>query len=87
VALKGNRRSLRSLIRSRSLALPVGIDADGALQGLYKVLSCPQVSFAYPGGKVQSAALLGTPTPATLRGRVAQLVGASKARGWREPAG
>jgi len=86
VALKGSRRSLRALIRSQSLTLPVGIDADGSLQGIYKVLSCPQVSFAYPYGKVQSPALLSTPTAATLRSRVAALVAAAKARGWREPA-
>jgi hypothetical protein len=86
VALKGDRRALRSLIGSQSLSFPVGIDADGTLAAIYKVLSCPQVSFAYPGGEVQSASLLGTPSPATLRARVAGLVAASKARGWKQPA-
>jgi hypothetical protein len=82
VAIKGSRPGLRTLIARDGLTLPVGIDADGALASLYKVLSCPQINFAYPGGKVQSRALLATPTPATLRSRVAALVAASRARGW-----
>jgi hypothetical protein len=47
------------------------------------VASCPQISFAYPGGIVQSKALLVTPSLAELRGRVASLVAASRARGWK----
>ena len=46
----------------------MGIDSDGALAALYKVASCPQVTFAYPGGEVQSGALLG----ATLAGHAAR---------------
>lgn len=83
VAIKDSRGSLRRLVRARGLSLPVGIDSDGALAGLYKVASCPQVSFAYPGGVVQSRALLVRPSPATLRARVAELVAAARARGWR----
>lgn len=86
VAIGGKRGRLRSLIRSRGLTLPVGIDADGVLAALYKVVSCPQVSFVYPGGVVQSKPLLLAPSPATLRSRVAELVAASRARGWRQPA-
>ncbi|HUH79996.1 MAG TPA: hypothetical protein VLZ06_01610 [Solirubrobacteraceae bacterium] len=82
VAIKGSRPSLRTLIARRGLTFPVGIDADGALASLYKVLSCPQVDFAYPGGRVQSRALLATPTLASLRARVAALVAASRERGW-----
>jgi hypothetical protein len=85
VAIKGSRAALLALMRRQGLTLPVGIDADGALAGIYKVLSCPQVSFAYPGGEVASQAMLATPTPAGLRARVAGLLAASKARGWREP--
>ena len=47
---------------------------------------CPQVTFAYPGGVVQSKALLTRPSRATLRARVAELVAASRARGWKQPA-
>jgi hypothetical protein len=85
VAIKGKRRELRRLIRSRGLTLPVGIDSDGTLLALYKVASCPQVTFAYPGGVVQSRALLSRPSSATLRGRVSQLVSAARARGWAGP--
>ncbi|HUA75391.1 MAG TPA: hypothetical protein VL988_11585 [Solirubrobacteraceae bacterium] len=86
VALKGDRDGVRKMIRQRELSLPIGIDSDGALAALYKVGTCPQVTFAYPGGEVQSAALLNTPSPATLRTRVAQLVSDSRSRGWRPPA-
>jgi hypothetical protein len=87
VAIRGNRRQLLRLIRSRGLTLPIGIDKDGVLVALYKVASCPQVTFAYPGGVVQSRALLSRPSHATLRARVSELVTAARARGWREPAG
>jgi hypothetical protein len=80
VAIGGRRSQLRRLVRSRHLSLPVGIDVDGALANLYKVFSCPQVNFAYPGGVVQSKALLGTPSPAALRARVSQLLAASRVR-------
>ncbi|HEV7528113.1 MAG TPA: hypothetical protein VGO29_04395 [Solirubrobacteraceae bacterium] len=85
VAIKGGRAQIRRLIRSRALTLPVGLDKDGALAALYKVATCPQVTFAYPGGEVQSKALLARPSRATLRRRVAELVAASRARGWKQP--
>ncbi|HMD51692.1 MAG TPA: hypothetical protein VKG62_03175 [Solirubrobacteraceae bacterium] len=87
VSIEGSRTQLRAMVRSRGLSFPVGIDSDGALAALYKVASCPQVSFAYPGGVVQSRALLGPPSAAVLRTRVAQLLASSRARGWRGPAG
>lgn len=83
VAIKGNRSSVRKLMYTRHLTLPVGIDFEGALATVYKVVSCPQVTFAYPGGVVQSRALLGRPSRATLRARLNALVAASRARGWR----
>ena len=83
VAIRGSRSAVRRLVRSRGLSLPVGIDRDGVLAGLYKLGSCPQVSFAYPGGVVQSPALLARPSRATLRARVSELVAASRARGWK----
>jgi hypothetical protein len=83
VSIKGDRAQLRRLVRSDGLTLPVGIDEDGALAALYKLASCPQVTFAYPGGVVQSKALLLRPPLATLRARIGELVAASRARGWR----
>ncbi len=83
VAIKGNRGQVRALVRSWHLSFPVGIDRDGVLAGLYKLVSCPQVSFAYPGGVVQSLALEARPARATLRARLSELVAAARVRGWR----
>jgi hypothetical protein len=87
VSVKGDRTGLRGLVRSRGLTFPVGIDSDGALAALYKVASCPQVTFVYPGGIVQSPALLRNPAAGVLRARVSELLAASRARGWRQPRG
>lgn len=86
VAIRGDRANLRSLIRSRGWTFPVGYDRDGAVANLYKLASCPQVTLAYPGGVVAERAFLTRPAPGTLRARVAGLVAASRARGWRPPA-
>ena len=87
VAIKGERKPLLKLMRKHGLtSVRVGFDSDGILAGLYKVASCPQVSFVLPGGVVQSPALLVTPSRRTLSARVAGLVAAAKARGFRQPA-
>jgi hypothetical protein len=83
VALDGERGKLRALIQARNLSIPIGFDRDGALAALYKVVSCSQVTFAYPGGVVQSKPLLEGPAPATLRARVSQLMLAARERGWK----
>jgi hypothetical protein len=87
VSLGGDRAALRRLIRTRRLSIPVGIDHDGALAALYRDASCPQLTFAYRGGVVQSRALLGRPAASTLRMRVSELVTAARARGGRGAAG
>jgi hypothetical protein len=73
VAIKGGTAGVRKLIRARRLSFPVGLDRDGALAALYKLATCPQVSFIERGGTMQSKALLGLRPPATLRARVASL--------------
>ncbi len=83
VALKGDRASLRSLVRKRALTFPVGLDEEGILARLYRLATCPQLTFVLPGGVVQSAALLSRPSLRTLRARVAALVAAARAGGWR----
>jgi hypothetical protein len=83
VSLGGDRAALRKLIRDRGLSIPIGIDRDGALTALYRDASCPQVTFAEPGGTVQGHALLTRPSSARLRTRVQELVAASEAHGWR----
>jgi hypothetical protein len=86
VAIKGERGPLLELIRKQGLtSVQVGFDSDGVLASLYKVASCPQVSFVLPGGVMQSPALLDTPSRQTLSARVAELVTAARARGWRPP--
>jgi hypothetical protein len=78
VAIKGERKPLLTLMRKHGLrSVQVGIDRDGILASLYKVASCPQVSFVLPGGVVQSPALLDTPSLQMLRKRVAELVTAA----------
>lgn len=83
VAVKDDVSSTASLVRAKHLTFPVGVDAEGRLGQLYAMVSCPQVTFVYPGGVVQGASLLNTPSLATLRARVEELVGASRTRGWR----
>jgi hypothetical protein len=78
VAIRGDRRALRSLLRRRHLTLPVGLDDQGDLAALYRLATCPQVNFALKGGVVQSKALLKAPSPATLRARVSRLLAASE---------
>ncbi len=81
VEMRGSRSALRRLVRSRHLTLPVGFDEEGTLAPLYKVASCPQVNFIYPGGIVQSQALLYRPSQSLLSARVKELISASAARG------
>jgi hypothetical protein len=83
VALNGRRDSLRRLIARGRLTLPVAFDRHGTLLALYKVATCPQVTFALPGGVALGKALLSRPSPAALRRRVEGLVAAARARGWR----
>ncbi|HEX3692110.1 MAG TPA: hypothetical protein VHU13_02095 [Solirubrobacteraceae bacterium] len=81
VAIRGETRAMRSLVRADRLSFPVGLDRDGILVTLYGVATCPQVSFVYPGGVVQSPALLGPASEATLRARVRALAAAARQRG------
>jgi hypothetical protein len=74
-----------SLLRSRGITFPVGIDQDGTLAALYKIASCPQTTFVLPGGTAEGEALLSLPSASLLRSRVEGLVAAAKAGGWREP--
>ncbi|HTB50217.1 MAG TPA: hypothetical protein VK701_04505 [Solirubrobacteraceae bacterium] len=83
VAVKEGASSVARLVRAKHLTLPVGVDGEGRLGELFSMVSCPQITFVYPGGVVQSAALLGTPPLATLRARVSELVAAARDRGWR----
>jgi hypothetical protein len=83
VAVKGSRTQLRQLVRTRRLTVPIGYDHDGVLASLYRMVSCPQITFAYPGGVAAPRPLLGAPSLAVLRSRVTALVSAARARGWK----
>jgi hypothetical protein len=83
VAIKEDARQIAKMVRAKGLTLPVGVDTDGRLGERFAMVSCPQITFVYPGGTVQSAALLHRPAPAALRARVGELLAASRARGWR----
>ena len=83
VAIKEQRAAVRRLVRGRGLGFPVGLDSDGALAVLYKVASCPQLSFVLPGGVEQGRTVLSRLPRATLRARIAALVTAARTRGWR----
>lgn len=85
VAIGGSRARLRRLVASHGLTLPVGFDSDAAVAQLYRVLSCPQTTFVYPGGAAQGKPLFSRPSRAALRVRIAQLVAGARARGWRGP--
>jgi peroxiredoxin len=74
VAVRDEHEPTRKLVGKLGLTFPVGFDEDGALAALYKLATCPQVTFALRGGVVQSKTLLDTPAPATLRERIAELL-------------
>jgi hypothetical protein len=73
VSIKGDRGSLRRLIRTRHLTMPVGLDDQGDLAALYKLATCPQITFAAKGGVAQGKALLNRPSRAVLRERLSRL--------------
>lgn len=76
VAVKEDAGSVAHIVRSKRLTIPVGVDTDGRLGGLYTMVSCPQITFVRPGGILQSAPLLTRAPFATLRTRVDELLAA-----------
>jgi len=72
VAIRGDRERVRSAIRRRGWSLPVGIDRDGVLAGLYGVAVCPQVAFVARGGRIAGTSA-GPSPPAELDRRLAAL--------------
>jgi hypothetical protein len=81
VGLRAGRGSVRELLSSHGISFPVGIDDQGDLAALYKIATCPQVTFIEHGGTAQGRALLGRPSTATLRARLAQLEGVGGGKG------
>ncbi len=81
VGLRADRGSVRSLLSSHGISFPVGIDDQGDLAALYKIATCPQVTFIERGGVAQGRALLGRPSRATLRSRMAELEATARRSG------
>lgn len=53
--IRGDRDTLRDLIRDRGWKMPVGFDRDGAVASLYGVGGCPTFAYVFPGGTLESA--------------------------------
>jgi hypothetical protein len=79
VALNGDRRKLRRMLRQEGIKIPVGVDTRGAVAIRYGMVSCPQLYFAFPGGVSQGSSLH-APSASQLEGRVRQLVAKSALR-------
>jgi peroxiredoxin len=81
VAFRSKRADVLRLAADHHWTFPIGMDPDNTITNRYGVLVCPQATYAYPGGEVRGTAI-GSESEATLRGRVARLVAASRERGW-----
>lgn len=57
VSIRGDRGDLRELVRRRGWRFPVAWDRDGILANLYGVAVCPLITYALPGGTVQSTSV------------------------------
>lgn len=57
VAIRGDRGTLRAIVREHGWRFPVAQDRDGAVADLYGVAICPAVVLAYRGGVVMRTAL------------------------------
>lgn len=82
VSIRGDLDDLREVVAARRWSFPVGWDRDGALAGLYGVVTCPYVVALRRGGRV-GATLLGSFSPADLERQAERVVAASRAAGWR----
>ena len=82
VAIRGDRDDLRALVRSHRWRFPVAWDRDGILANLFGVAVCPQLTYALPGGVVQSTSV-GELDTAALDRRFAALERESRSMGPR----
>jgi AhpC/TSA family len=82
ISIRGDRDELRGLVRRHGWRFPVAWDHDGVLANLFAVAVCPQVTYALPGGRVQSTSL-GELRDVQLDRRLGALERAARARGWQ----
>ncbi|HEX4805865.1 MAG TPA: TlpA disulfide reductase family protein [Conexibacter sp.] len=74
VGIRGDRGTLRALVRRHGWRFPVAQDRDGAVANLYGVAVCPTVVLAHRGGVVLRTALgSGETTAAKLERDVREL--------------
>jgi hypothetical protein len=81
VSIRGNRDDLRALVRRHRWRFPVAWDHDGILANLFGVAVCPQLTYALPGGAVQSTSV-GELGERALDARLTGLEHAARAKGW-----
>lgn len=87
VLIRGTRVAARRFATSPVAAgVEIGYDRDGALRAGYRLATCPQVTFIFPGGVDDGRPLLKTPSRAELAARLSELYASSRARGWTPPA-
>jgi hypothetical protein len=86
VVVRGDREDAREVVRGHRWTFPIAFDQDGGVANLYGVAGCPEVVLAYPGGRVRETVVGRDRAERGLADRVAALVAASRARGWRPPA-
>jgi hypothetical protein len=81
ISIRGNRDDLRVLVRRHGWRFPVAWDHDGILANLFGVAVCPQLTYALPGGAVQSTSV-GVLGERALDARLTGLERAARAKGW-----
>ncbi|HEY1687759.1 MAG TPA: hypothetical protein VGF95_02740 [Solirubrobacteraceae bacterium] len=78
VAVKAERAQILPIVQRLRLTIPVGFDSEGVLAGIYKMVSCPQLTFILPGGKVDGRPIFTTPSTAMLSAHMSQLAIAAR---------
>lgn len=54
-----DREDVAAMVRERGWEVPVAHDADGAVSNIFGVGVCPTIVYAYPGGILHSAEIVG----------------------------
>lgn len=72
VAIRGDRKDLRKLVRDHGWTMPVGHDTDGRVANAYAVAVCPTITLADRGGVVRDT-ILGEASEAELARRIGAL--------------
>ena len=79
VDVRDSDSEVRKLISDHKWTHPVGLDRDGALSNLYRVVGCPTFVYAYPGGIFQATSI-GQLDQGSFFAKVDALIAATKQR-------